>query len=94
VLGISSQGASNATVIRGNPHYIFELILAADMFYAATHLISDLSVEHATTIRPFMKALALSSAAEAKASMRKDQAQFGLLGSHYISQASRLDAER
>jgi hypothetical protein len=31
---------------------IFGLILAAGMFYAATHLISDLSVEHATTIRP------------------------------------------
>jgi hypothetical protein len=33
---------------------IFGLILAAGMFYAATHLISDLSVEHATTIRPFI----------------------------------------
>jgi inorganic phosphate transporter, PiT family len=33
---------------------IFGLILAAGMFYAATHLISDLSVEHTTTIRPFI----------------------------------------
>ena len=33
---------------------IFGLILAAGMFYAASHLISDLSVEHATTIRPFI----------------------------------------
>ena len=33
---------------------IFGLILAAGMFYAASHLISDLSVEKATTIRPFV----------------------------------------
>jgi inorganic phosphate transporter, PiT family len=33
---------------------IFGLILAAGMFYAASHLISDLSVEKATTIRPFI----------------------------------------
>ena len=33
---------------------IFGLILAAGLFYVASHLISDLSVEHATTIRPFI----------------------------------------
>ncbi len=33
---------------------IFGLILAAGMFYVASHLASDLSVEKATTIRPFI----------------------------------------
>src|SRR5262249_46729849 len=33
---------------------IFGLILAAGMFYAASHLASDLSIEKATTIRPFV----------------------------------------
>jgi phosphate/sulfate permease len=33
---------------------IFGLILAAGMFYAGSHLISDLSVEKATSIRPFI----------------------------------------
>jgi nucleotide-binding universal stress UspA family protein len=33
---------------------IFGLILAAGMFYAASHLASDLSVEKATTIRSFV----------------------------------------
>ncbi len=33
---------------------IFGLILAAGLFYVATHLASDLSVEKATTIRPFL----------------------------------------
>ncbi|MGA6972102.1 MAG: inorganic phosphate transporter [Candidatus Binatus sp.] len=33
---------------------IFGLILAAGLFYVATHLISDLSVEQATSIRPYL----------------------------------------
>ena len=33
---------------------VFGLILAAGLFYVASHLISDLSVEKATTIRPFI----------------------------------------
>ncbi|HXW85284.1 MAG TPA: inorganic phosphate transporter [Candidatus Binataceae bacterium] len=33
---------------------IFGLILAAGLFYVAQHLISDLSVERATSIRPFL----------------------------------------
>ena len=36
------------------PIIIFGLILAAGLFYVATHLISDLSVEKATTIRPYI----------------------------------------
>jgi inorganic phosphate transporter, PiT family len=33
---------------------VFGLILAAGLFYVATHLASDLSVEQATTIRPYI----------------------------------------
>src|SRR5208283_4568558 len=33
---------------------IFGLILAAGLFYVASHLISDLSVERITTIRPYL----------------------------------------
>ena len=33
---------------------LFGLILAAGLFYVASHLISDLSVEQATSIRPYI----------------------------------------
>lgn len=43
-----AQGPSTGGII------IFGLILAAGLLYIAVHLSSDLSVEKATTIRPFL----------------------------------------
>lgn len=52
-----SKGAIDAKLARSpgmGGMIVFGLILAAGMFYAASHLVSDLSVEKATTIRPFI----------------------------------------
>ena len=54
---IPASGAVSDKLARktgAGPIIIFGLILAAGLFYVATHLISDLSVEHATSIRPYL----------------------------------------
>ena len=54
---IPASGAINEKLARktgAGGIIIFGLILAAGLFYVATHLISDLSVEKATTIQPFL----------------------------------------
>ena len=54
---LPSSGAINEKLARkpgAGGIIIFGLILAAGLFYVATHLISDLSVEQATSIRPYL----------------------------------------
>ena len=54
---IPSSGAINDKLARKTgtgPIIIFGLILAAGLFYVASHLSSDLSVEHETSIQPYL----------------------------------------
>ncbi|HSZ22534.1 MAG TPA: inorganic phosphate transporter, partial [Candidatus Sulfotelmatobacter sp.] len=54
---IPSSGAINDKLSRKTgtgPIIIFGLILAAGLFYVASHLASDLSVEHETSIQPYL----------------------------------------
>jgi phosphate/sulfate permease len=54
---IPSSGAINDKLARKTgtgPIIIFGLILAAGLFYVASHLASDLSVEHETSIQPYL----------------------------------------